>query len=531
MMKSLSTKIAITALSLFLAGKSVQALTPENVSEIKTAFESNKQTYLILQDGSITPADKEGRIILGKDGKWISTNGKVMSVQFQSEAEKVLKLEKEKESKGIKLVDFFEYTRTANPKTGIKEETNCFNLWSDGTVSFGPYQIINENDWFYDANKSGKLDKGESYMKGTFNTKVNARIVSALSEVVSLREAQEKARKEKTELEQRIANLNSTIADYKNKSSSTADLNATLTEYTNKIKELTDENARLETQYNAQIKIINDSSKGLEATVTESADEVKSYSLPPSHQPIILDSMNLPQSTETDIHDENKMLREYIKNHPKTEIIQPTNISETKKIKNGLSLTLQPISDLKFEEKGAAVGIRYDIGLFGIGVLSNLSVSPDKVVETYVGTVSERTGRHAEGETAEIQRLSLGLGLEGRLGFFIAGAGVDYNSGVSKSDERIMKGTNTLASNTSSTPYNNFSWNAYAGAEVPIASWLKLGAVAGYDENSGFFGGLRGTFTIPLPDISVNVSVKPETTNSANSKDVPKNKEPREGRN
>lgn len=177
-------------------------------------------------------------------------------------------------------------------------------------------------------------------------------------------------------------------------------------------------------------------------------------------------------------------------------------ITETKKIKTGLSIILQPISDFEFEKKGASIGMRYDIGLFGIGVLGNMSFSPDEVVETYMGETSTRTGRHAEGETIETQKFSLGAGLETRLGFFIAGAGINYNSAIRQSDERIMKGTETLTSNTSSFSYNNFSLNGYAGTELKISDWLKLGAIVGYDEESGVFGGLRGTFTIPLPDIS-----------------------------
>ena len=88
MRKSLGNKIAIAALSLFLAGKSVSALTPENVSDIETAFESNGNTYLVLENGTITPAKAKGKIIL-KNNKWInSSTGKNMSTNFKLKLQK-----------------------------------------------------------------------------------------------------------------------------------------------------------------------------------------------------------------------------------------------------------------------------------------------------------------------------------------------------------------------------------------------------------------------------------------------------------
>ena len=409
-------RIAGAVLSLFLAGKSVQALTPENFSEIKTAFESDKQTYLILQDGSITPTDKEEKIVLGKDGKWISSNEKVMSAQFQNEAEKVLKVEKEKENRGIKLIDFFEYP---------KKDANCYNLWSDKTITCGSNQFIDKEGWFYDANKNGQFDKGDGYMSDLFNAEADIRMIIGLNELVALREEKRKSEKENAKAESKLATITSCPA---------------------------------------------------------------------------LSNQNIPYDKIEKIKDNDQF-------SPK-DLVALTNSTKTKKIKTGLSIIAQPITDLKFEKKGASVGLGYDFGNFGFRVLGNFSVNPDTIIKTYKGTVSERTGRYAEGETAEIQKLSFGAGLETRLGFLIAGGGFNYDTEIQKSDVRIMKGTNILSSNTSSTAYNNFSWNAYAGVEIPVTSWLKLGAVAGYDEQSRLFGGLRGTFTIPLQDISVKILSK-----------------------
>ena len=179
-------KIAGAALALFLTGKSVQALTPENVSEIKTAFRANNSSYVILNDGSITSTDKNDRIIWDSEKKrWTSNDGTIMSAQFQYEAEKVLEVANEEEKRGMKLVDFFEYTNN-------RGETNLINVWPDGE-SFGPYQI--ENRAFYDGSKNPNLNEKDGYMSGAFNTKVRASMILALSELVSLREAQEKTKK------------------------------------------------------------------------------------------------------------------------------------------------------------------------------------------------------------------------------------------------------------------------------------------------------------------------------------------------
>jgi len=545
MVKSLGKKIAVTALSLFLAGKSVQALTPENLSEVKTAFRADNSSFLILQDNSITSVGtKKDRIVFDEKKKqWISNDGKVMSSKFQEEAEKVLKFANDKAKKGIKFVDFFEYNN------------NTMNLWGNKEASFGSYSIsiLNENTWYQDKNGNLKSDKGE-YMLGAFNTLVNKKIVADLSELVTLRERQADSEKEKAEYEKRIANLNSTIADYMDKSVPTNDLKVTITEYTDKIKELTAENARLESEYAGKLKTLEETyKKGLEGAVTGSNNakskfdawgfplpetqtkenavavaetkvdaeepQVKPYALP-SGIPLIIDSiegLGANSSLTEDIRDENKIAREYAKQHPitNTNTVPLTNANETTEIPTNLSIILQPVSDIHFAQKGASVGMRYDFGMFGVGLLGNVEFSPDAVVETYVGEVG-KTGRHAEGETTEKQKLSLGLDLEGKVGFFVAGAGVNYNQGVIQSDERIMKGTNPLSSNTSSVPYNNLSYSAYAGAEFQVSSGFSLGAVAGYDGNSGFFGGVRGTVKVQLPSISVS-SVKQEVQPSASN--------------
>jgi len=540
-------KIATAALGLFLAGKTAQALTPENLSLVKTAFRADNSSFLILQDGSVTSVGtKKDKIVFDEKKKqWISNDGKVMSAKFQAEAEKVLKFASEKAKKGIKFVNFFDYATT--------KETDCFNIWSDGTASFGPYQIGNEGVWFYDSNKNGKFDKGEPYMKGAFNANVNTNIVADLSELATLREKKADSEKEKAEYEKRIANLNSTIADYMDKSVPTNGMEVTITEYTDKIKKLTAENARLETEYAGKLKALEEKySKGLEKTVagqkpipssdvqtqekslevavaetkTESEEpQVKPYTLPPSHQPIILDSIEGLSgivSEEQDMHDENKTLRSYNREHPTPNIVTVNPITnETKEIPTNLSIILQPVSDIHFAQKGASVGMRYDFGMFGVGLLGNVEFSPDTVVETYMGEVG-KTGRHAEGETTEKQKLSLGIDLEGKVGFFVAGAGINYNQGVRQSNERIMKGTNTLSSNTSSVPYNNFSYNAYAGAEFQVSSGFALGAVAGYDGNSGAFAGIRGTVKVQLPSISVNSAKQEVPTISADNTQSPK---------
>jgi len=452
MRKSLGNKIAIAALSLFLAGKSLSAFTPENVSEIKTAFESGNKSYLILQDGTVTPAKEEGKIIL-KDNKWISQEGKVMSNQFQNEVAKVLKTAKEKDKKGMKMVDFFEYKNA-------KGATNCFNLWSDGTISFGPYEIESKKVWFYDSNENGKFDSKDGYMSGSFNTKANLRMIAGLSELVSLREEKEKSEKEKAQYEKMIDNLNATIADYQKKAVSTKDMEDKLVKYNKKIEELTEKNARIESEYNEKV-------NGLEGKVAET----------------------LSQENSSISEKAKELEREKMRTLNNNSYKQGIDGEKAKKIPSkGETLTAD--AEIVSNKLDGEIGLRYDSGDFGIGAKIGIGMG-GKETTNYEGTVSIITGRKAVGEIGKEDLLKLKAGLETRFGIFVAEGGIVYIPTNETTDEKIIaRNGNVLSENSYSISGNKIDYFGGVGIEVGEVGKLKFRMLFGGETGKGVYGKL-----------------------------------------
>jgi len=169
-MKKISgKKIAIAALSLFLAGKALFAFEPDktNLNKIKSGLRYDGENYYVLKESSII-SENDKRITLNQKGLWV--NGKtVMPKGFQTEVTKVLKEAELKEKKQIGLVNVFNYKSTRG--------TNCYNAWSNGEITFGNYSIRkdmpNDRNWFYDADKDGVKDEKEIYMMNEFCRKAD----------------------------------------------------------------------------------------------------------------------------------------------------------------------------------------------------------------------------------------------------------------------------------------------------------------------------------------------------------------------
>jgi hypothetical protein len=482
--------IAIGALSLFLAGKSVSALTPENVSEIKTAFEFGKKSYLVLQDGTITPAKEEGKIILNNN-KWVSDKGAVMPNEFQGEVSKVLKLASEKEKKGMKLIDFFEYTNA-------KGEKNCFNFWSDGTMSFGPYNIVGEQKLFFDSNKDGKFSKGDEYMKGAFNTQANGRIIVALSELAVLREKE-------TNYQNMIKNLESTIAENKNKAefdnlTLVKELEDTKLEYTSKVADLNSQIAGL----NSQIASFNEEAKNnkpskLEKKAEESnsidmSKEGLKYSLKGSEKTEMKDSVIEMNNSKEDKKSDNvydshtspiqgkviePILTEENFNESHTPLVswipEPITLPQPKANPNkGLTLTLD--GELGFNDSANAVkryggelGLRYDFNNdFGMGIKLGVGDSiGNELISSYEGTPSQLTGRKFKGITTREDILRFKASLEARLGVLIVEGGAVYIPMIEKSIGQIIgRNGDVLKENSSSINKSQIDYFGGLGIEA-----------------------------------------------------------------
>jgi hypothetical protein len=512
MRKSLGGKIAITALSLFLAGKSLSALTPANISDIETAFESNGNAYLVLQDGTITPAKEKGKFTLGKEGKWISENGNAMSAQFQSEAAKVLKVEKEKENKGIKLIDFFEYTNA-------KGAANCFNLWSDGTITFGPYQIASQESWFYDANGNGKMDKGESYMRGAFNTKANQRVIVSLSEIASLRG--------------KVGDLEATIAGYQGKAAAdpkkskdyldlAAESEKAKQNYEHQIGDLTAQVATLTEELAADKKVGNgvvqnsDSSLGNSTLTIPNQDlmigilseqSLAEQSLGSSYfGRINLESLNANSNNSvppySNIPNQWQMAKDFQDAlAAQGKVLPEPELPKAKPAYKGATLIADGEFGFNSEKFNAEVGMRYDAGNLGIGARVGIGMGGEKVIDSYEGTPSETTGRKDVGTTTRDSLLKLKASLEARLGLsknpadavvsLIAEGGIVYTPFTDNTDEQIVgRSGNVLAEDSYSVPGSQIDYFGGAGFEIGKVGKLKFRILMGGETGEGAYGKL-----------------------------------------
>ncbi len=480
-MKNLGRKLAIGALSLFLAGKSISAYTPQDISEIKTAFEFENGIYFVLQNGNIA-SGKDDVIITDKNGKW-TREGKIMPVKFGQEVEKVLKISGGKSKSGITLVDYFEYTNAEKQK-------NCFNLWSDGSVTFGPYSIGSESRWFYDANGNGKKDRNEHYMSQSFDSIANSKVKGIILQINSLRKNVKDFEKEESEYKNRINNLNATIIQYSNNSDPTktaqylkliSDLQSTKEEYNSKISELEKELADSKSKIGQ-----------LERTISE---------------------VNVPQNakreeTATPVNDKTQQeKRGKGSDEDMSVLINNFTIPQPKVYPDYRGAVISVNAGLVLDNNNSPVGydgefgIRYDFGRVGIGAEIGAGAGSSELIDSYLGDDSPITGRHDEGKITMQEIIRLKAGLEARLelskptsklafGLLIEGGAV-YIPTNEKVEEKIFSKTGeVLAQNSYSISGNQIDYYGGVGLDMGNKKGIRFNIIIGGESNKGAYAKL-----------------------------------------
>ncbi|MFA6269560.1 MAG: hypothetical protein WC652_07110 [archaeon] len=202
-----------------LVGGAASALPPASISEVKSALRVDGENYYMLYDDSIvSEKDKDNKkIILSQTGGQWTLNGKAMPAKFQEEAKKVLKFANEKNKNGAKVVKYVLSTRPADAKKGIKADTNFYNIWSNGRISFGTYPISRDgNDYsklFLDTNENGKQDEGERYMPVQIDKDVERAVWDSLPEIAILSVKVAEAEKDLKNYSDTISNLQFNIGD------------------------------------------------------------------------------------------------------------------------------------------------------------------------------------------------------------------------------------------------------------------------------------------------------------------------------
>ena len=219
---------------------------------------------------------------------------------------------------------------------------------------------------------------------------------------------------------------------------------------------------------------------GSESTETQAnADsaEAKPYSLPPAGK--------------QDIRDENKMVRDYIRQHPTPRLpvastdvpAVPSTPSMEEDGKKGLTLiTDASITASNYAFKGAdgELGLRYNSGDLGIGANVGAGVGEQRVTQSYEGEASATTGRKARGTIILRELARLKAGLELRLGNFIVEGGAIYTLTSEDTTEQILgRNGNVLSENKYSLPGNRIDYFGGIGLELGKADKLKFRILAG----------------------------------------------------
>lgn len=504
MMKNFGKKIAIGALSLFLAGKEISAYTPKDISEIKTTFEVGGVQYFVLQDGNIT-SGKDDVAIISKDGKW-TREGKIMPKAFLDEAGKAINMFNGKSKKGITLVDFFKYTNT-------KGVENCFNVWSDGSITLGPFGYNNETKWFYDTNGNGKRDKGEAYMSTGFDSLANSKIKQSIGELGPLMAERKRLQAENADYSNRIKNLTETISLYSNNSDPT------------KTK-----------QYSELVSVLEKTKKDYEAKINGLDKKLSDANIKINGLEQALSDMNMPTQPATSEVQSNNQIATQPKMPMASADSSTTNVQtespaqEYNGMKKGSdedmsvlvkNFTIPPAKtypDFKgfmFSAKGGLilngnylpsgydgeVGLRYDFGRAGIGANLGGGMGSSEITDSYIGDVSPATGRHAEGKITLQELLRLTASLEARLELskpqsefaigLLAEGGFVYIPTNEKTEEKIIgKSGNVLAQNSYSIPGSQIDYFGGVGFDFGKKGGVRFEALVGEESNKGAYAKL-----------------------------------------
>ena len=163
----------------------------------------------------------------------------------------------------------------------------------------------------------------------------------------------------------------------------------------------------------------------------------------------------------------------------------------------GLNLILRGTADTDFNNFGAGIGLQYNpVKNIGLAVLANFSkAGNENISDTQTPTFKEIYG---EINKDEINSFSIGPSFELQAGPIILGAGFNYWNWIEETNEKIIKGTETVKSNINSIPNSRIFGNIYAGLEFKIKNF-GFGATIGYDDKKGPYLGARTTIRLNRP--------------------------------
>ena len=449
-----SAKIVGASLAMFLASQTLPALTPTNISEVRTSFRANDLSYVVLQDGSVTPKEKEGLIIYN-NGQWLSQSNEIMSGNFQSELVKALEMADKKKSENVKLADMFEYANDEG-------EVNCFNLWEDGTISFGPYQILKEGSWFYDRNNNERLDDGETMTK-EFNdladtVYVNARYSRAIAKQIA-----------EEPIEVVPAITTAPVAE--------AVTPVTVEETTAPTNMFTPLNYSPEDYHAVQNELVTESITPYAPITNPYANGIANWEA----EEVIPITPYAPIT--------NPYANGIANWNAGDMVIDPSEIpTQTPVARKGLDLT----TDLNIVTSGTGdidLGLRYNFenGL-GLGVKAGIGLGKKEQTDSYEGVVSATTGRKFKGTITREDILRLKLGLEARLGLFVLEGGVIYMPTIETTNEQVIGRTgNVLTENSYSISGNQVDYFGGVGLELGKPGKITFRALVGGETEKGAY--------------------------------------------
>jgi hypothetical protein len=145
-----------------------------------------------------------------------------------------------------------------------------------------------------------------------------------------------------------------------------------------------------------------------------------------------------------------------------------------------------------FDKYGLSLGARvnpFRNEKIGLGLTADFGLGKDKQVDSHYFKFSE--GEEYFGEINEIDNRSLGLSAELQLYNFIVGGGFDYSKNISETNEKLIRGKETLDSSSNSIAEGKVYGKGYLGLELqPTKKW-GIGATIGYHGKDGLQFGVR----------------------------------------
>lgn len=174
---------------------------------------------------------------------------------------------------------------------------------------------------------------------------------------------------------------------------------------------------------------------------------------------------------------------------------EPTISKE--KIKPVWSLIAGANVNSAFDKYGLSLGARvnpFRNEKIGLGLTADLGFGKDEQVDSHYFKFSE--GEEYFGEINEVENRSFGLSAELQLYNFIVGGGFDYSKHISETNERLIRGEETLDSSSNSVSQGKIYGKGYLGVEFQPTKKLGIGATIGYHGKDGIQFGIKNTIKL-----------------------------------